>query len=91
MPAEKQYLKLDKKTRQQIKKALFELEKEEYPLFHRYVRPLTGAIEGDYRLRSGDWRVLFTPDKEKRSFMYTPFFPGEMSINAGQMRLCSRA
>ncbi len=64
--AEKQYLKLDKKTRQRIKGALLDLEKEEKPLFHPRVRCLTGKLKGDYRMRVGDWRVLFTPVKEKK-------------------------
>ena len=61
--AEKQYLKLDKKTRTRIKKALMELESAANPLFHHNVRPLTGQLTGDYRLRVGDWRVLLTPDR----------------------------
>ena len=64
--AEKYYLKLDKNTRNRIKKALQELEQEENPLLHRNVRPLTGQLHGDYRLRVGDWRLLFTPDKNKK-------------------------
>ncbi len=67
--AEKQYLKLDKRTRKRIKKALGGtggLGSVENPLFHRNVRPLTGELKGDYRLRVGDWRLLFTPDKEMR-------------------------
>ena len=64
--AEKQYLKLDKKTRQRIKGALQDLEKEEMPLFYRHVRPLTGKLKGDYRMRVGDWRVLFTPEKHDK-------------------------
>jgi len=69
--AEKQYLKLDKKTRQRIKKILLELEQAEKPLQHRDVRPLTGKLEGDHRLRIGNWRVLFTPDRgEKIIYVY---------------------
>ena len=64
--AEKQYLKLDKKTKIRIKKALQELEQEENPLFRHNIRPLTGQLQGDYRLRVGDWRLLLTPDKNKR-------------------------
>ena len=63
--AEKQYFKLDARTRRKVKGALKELEDAENPLFHRNVRPLTGELKGDYRLRVGKWRVLFTPDKEK--------------------------
>lgn len=60
--AEKQYLKLDKTTRGRIKKALKELELEQNPLLNHNVRPLIGQLKGDYRLRVGDWRLLFTPD-----------------------------
>ena len=62
--AEKQYLKLDRKTRQRIKEALRDLEEEEHPLLHPRVRPLTGRLKGDYRVRVGGWRVLFTPDRD---------------------------
>ncbi len=64
--AEKYYLKLDKKTRRRTKKALKRLEQEENPLSHNNVRPLTGKLEGDYRLRVGDWRILFTPEKDNK-------------------------
>jgi mRNA interferase RelE/StbE len=64
--AEKQYLKLDAKTRQRIKNALRELEKEELPLSHPKVKPLTGKLKEDFRLRVGGWRVLFTPWKESK-------------------------
>jgi mRNA interferase RelE/StbE len=64
--AEKQYLKLDRKMRQRVKGALQELEKQPKPLFSPDVRQLTGKLKGDFRLRVGQWRVLFTPDKEKK-------------------------
>ena len=64
--AEKQYLKLDRKTRKRIKGTLHDLGKQEAPLFHPHVRPLTGKLKGDCRLRVGDWRVLFTPDRNTR-------------------------
>ena len=60
--AEKQYLKLDKKNRVRIKDALLDLEKDENPLQHSKIRPLTGPLHGDYRLRIGNWRILITPD-----------------------------
>ena len=64
--AEKSYLKLDKRTRRRIKESLLELEKSENPLMHPKVRPLIGKLRGDYRLRVGGWRVLFTPDKNQK-------------------------
>lgn len=69
--AEKQYLRLDRRTRQRIKDALRELESDENLLLHRRMRPLTGKLKGDYRLRVGEWRVLVTPDKAaRRLFVY---------------------
>ena len=62
--AEKQYLKLDKKTRRQIKESLIKLEGQNNPCLHKNVRALTGELRGDYRLRVGRWRILFTPDKK---------------------------
>jgi mRNA interferase RelE/StbE len=64
--AERQYLKLDKPTRRRIRDALRELERAEQPLLHPRVRPLTGSLKGDYRVRVGGWRLLFTPDRESR-------------------------
>jgi mRNA interferase RelE/StbE len=64
--AEKSYLKLDKKARRRIKTSLLELEKSENPLMHPNVRPLIGKLRGDYRLRVGDWRVLFTPEEDQK-------------------------
>jgi len=73
--AEKYYLKLDKKMRKRIKEALRELSEEENPLFHHNVRPLTGQLQGDYRLRVGDLRLLFTPDKDKRTLYFYAILP----------------
>jgi mRNA interferase RelE/StbE len=64
--AEKQYLRLDPSTRQRIKRALLDLENEEQPLRHAWVRPLTGQLKGDFRVRVGGWRILLTPDREAR-------------------------
>ncbi len=50
--------------RKRLKGALQELEKEENPFSHPSVRPLTGELKGDFRMRAGEWRVLFTPDKD---------------------------
>lgn len=63
--AEKSYLKLDKKTRKRVKRALRELEQRENPFLHPQMRPLTGKLRGDYRLSVGSWRILCTPEKEK--------------------------
>ena len=73
--AEKQYLRLDRKTRRRIKEALQNLGDEESPLLQPHVKPLTGKLKGDFRLRIGDWRVLFTPDKANRSLYVYAILP----------------
>ena len=76
--AEKQYLKLDKTVKLRIKSALLEPEQAENPLFHEAVRNLTGKLKGDYRLRVGDCRVLFTPDRaEKVIYVYAILLRGD--------------
>jgi len=64
--AEKYYRKLNKPTKKRIKEALRKLEESNNPLFHENVRALTGELKGDYRLRVGDWRILFTLDRERK-------------------------
>jgi mRNA interferase RelE/StbE len=69
--AEKQYLKLDRSTRKRIKKTLTVLQDMDDPLRHPAVRSLTGGLRGDYRIRIGKWRALFTPDpSEKKLHVY---------------------
>jgi len=64
--AEKSYRKLDKNTRARIKEALLKLEESNNPLLYGNVRALTGELRGDYRIRVGDWRILFTPNRVRR-------------------------
>lgn len=64
--AEKKYRKLDKNTRKRIKNSLEELGESDDPLAHRQVRPLVGKLKGFYRLRVGDFRVIFTLIPEER-------------------------
>ena len=73
--AEKSYRRLDKKTRVRIKEALLKLEKSNNPLLHENVRALTGELKGDYRLRVGEWRILFTPDTERKAIYVYAILP----------------
>ena len=69
--AEKRLLKLDQSTRHRILQALQDIEEAEQPLWHPQVRALTGELQGDFRLRVGDWRVLFVPEVERKMlFVY---------------------
>jgi len=58
--AEKKYKKLDRNMKRRIKEALEELAQSENPKFHRHVKPLTGQLKSFYRLRVGDFRVIFS-------------------------------
>jgi len=73
--AEKQYRKLDKKTRKRIKESLIQLEKEENPFLKKNVKALTGELRGDYRIRIGKWRILFTPDKKSEILFVYAILP----------------
>jgi len=73
--AEKQYLRFDKKTRKQVKKSLHDLEEQNNPFLHKRVRALTGELKGDYRLRVGMWRILFTPDKQSEILFVYAILP----------------
>lgn len=73
--AEKQYLKLDKKTRKRIKESLIKLEEQNNPFLYGNVRALTGELGGDYRLRVGKWRILFTPDKKSEILFVFAILP----------------
>ncbi len=73
--AEKQYSKLDKNTRQRVKQALRELEAEQTLLAAPNVRPLTGRLKGDFRMRVGRLRLLFTPDTESRTIHVYAILP----------------
>ena len=73
--AEKQYLRLDRPTRRRIKESLFDLEKSERPLLNPRIRPLTGQLKGDYRVRVGNWRVLLTADRDSRTFKVYAILP----------------
>jgi mRNA interferase RelE/StbE len=69
--AEGQYRKLDGKTRLRIMSALRDLEGSTNPFFHKDVKALTGSLKGDYRLRVGNLRILFSPDRnESRLYVY---------------------
>jgi len=57
--AEKSYNKLPHNLRERIRRALTELEGSDNPLSHRQVIPLVGKLKGLYRMRVGDYRVIF--------------------------------
>jgi mRNA interferase RelE/StbE len=58
--------KLNKKTANRILEALEKLENAENPLFHKDVRPLIGELRGFYRLRVGEYRIIFELDRKHK-------------------------
>ncbi len=57
--AEKSYNRLSRNLRERISHVLRELEASDNPLSHRQVIPLVGKLKGFYRMRVGDYRVIF--------------------------------
>ena len=58
--------KLDRKTSQRLLASLDALEASEHPLSHKDVRPLVGKLRGFYRLRVGEFRLIFELDGADR-------------------------
>lgn len=73
--AEKQYRKLDKKTRAGVLKALRDLEQAENPFLHPGLRVLTGESKGDWRLRVGEWRIPIEPEGETKTLQVHAILP----------------
>ena len=73
--AEKYYKRLDKKTRKRFKKELMALAEYDNPVDHEQVRPLTGDLKGFYRLRIGDYRIVFSIIEETRTIAVVNIAP----------------
>jgi len=58
--------KSDKKTSQRLLSSLEALEASEHPLSHKDVRPLVGKLRGFYRLRVGEFRLIFELDNTNK-------------------------
>ena len=57
--------RLDRNTQERMKKAIDRLALDPTPGPGRDIRPVRG-VEGLLRLRAGDWRILFTLNKQDR-------------------------
>lgn len=73
--AEKSFRKLSKDMRKRVRDGLMQLEQSEDPFHHSGVKALLGTLKGDYRLRIGDWRILFTPDFEHKMIYVYAIIP----------------
>ncbi len=62
--AEKYIGRLNKDNRKRIKEGLIQLSSYDNPIEHRNVKPLTGELKGFYRLRIGEYRIVFNIFRE---------------------------
>ena len=73
--AKKKYSKLDKSTKRRIKKALNELANNENPKFCKDVKPLVGKLKGFYRLRVGNFRIIFALLEDRKTIAVVNIVP----------------
>ena len=73
--AEKYFKKLDKKRRRKIKEKLLALSRQQNPLENTQVKALTGELKGFYRLRIGDYRIIFALLEEEKVIAVVNIFP----------------
>lgn len=64
--AKKEYQKLDTTVKKRIDKAILQLEINRAP---QQFKPLMGSKTASYRLRVGDWRVLYDVYDEERTVL----------------------
>lgn len=73
--AEKYFKKLDKKLQRKIKDKLRALSGQQNSLENPQVRALTGELKGFYRLRVGDYRIIFALLKEEKVIAVVNILP----------------
>ena len=73
--AEKYYLRLPQKLQGRIKQDLKKLAEGEEPLLHPRVRPLVGKLKGFYRLRIGNYRVVFSLLRDEKIIAVVNIYP----------------
>ena len=73
--AEKYFKKLDKKRKRKIKEKLLALSRQQNPLENIQVKALTGELKGFYRLRIGDYRIIFALLEEEKVIAVVNIFP----------------
>ena len=73
--AENYFQKLDRKRRKRIKERLLKLSQQENPLENPQVKALTGELKGFYRLRIGNYRIIFTLLAKEEIIAVVNIFP----------------
>lgn len=73
--AEKYFKKLDKKRKKKIEEKLLALSRQQNPLENIQVKALTGELKGFYRLRVGEYRIIFALLEEQKAIAVVNIFP----------------
>ncbi len=73
--AENYFQKLDRKRRKRIKEKLLKLSQQENPLENPQVKALTGELKGFYRLRIGNYRIIFALLAKEEIIAVVNIFP----------------
>jgi mRNA interferase RelE/StbE len=73
--AEKYFKRLDKKLQRKIKEKLRALSRQQNRLENVQVRALTGELKGFYRLRIGDYRIIFALLEEEKVIAVVNILP----------------
>lgn len=73
--AEHYFNKLDRVLKERIKSELAALSELDHPLSHENVKPLTGDLRSFYRLRIGNYRIIFALIKETKTIAVVNIAP----------------
>lgn len=63
-PAEKSHDRVSKNLQEQFDLCFGDLE--ENPLYGPNIRALTGSMKGLFRYRTGNWRIIYRPQRDLR-------------------------
>ena len=64
---EKEFKKFNPKERKKIYSKIGELQALQNPLTHHQVSPLTGELKGKWKLKWGNFRVVFTLNSKRET------------------------
>lgn len=67
--------RMERSVQLRIRDRIRQLEAFENPLRHKDVRALEGKLQGYYRLRIGEYRLIFELDPKSRKIMLSAIAP----------------
>jgi len=72
-PANKYYDHVTSELQEQFDHCFAALEAN--PLFGTNIKPLAGSLKGLYRYRTGDWRIIYRPLRDKKAVEIIAILP----------------